>query len=292
MSIALACGGALLLAGCSSSDAATEASASSSAAPQSTQAGEAAQPSGLTGEIAYVSDGTAQVQDGSSQTAVTWTDETEITQEVEIALSDVSVGSCVTVTFADDGTTASSISVTDADDDGSCTTGFGGGMGGDMPDAMASGAPEDGAMPSGDAMPGGDGSGEELDAPEGAATAMPEASGAPGDGMSFDASSFTSGSVTAVSDSGLTVEDAEGEATEVSVGSDTTITGTEAADEDAIEVGMCMTARGESDSSGGYAATTISIFAADDDGCVTSMGMPGGSGDMPGAPGDADESEE
>ncbi len=239
---------------------------------------------GLTGEISYVSDDTAQVQDDSSQTAVSWTDDTTITAEVEIALADIETGACVVVTLADDETTASTVSVTEADDDGSCATGFGGGMGGatmedgdmptDMPTDMAQGEmPDDAEMP----------------------TDMPTdmAQGEMPDGGDFDTSSIVTGAVTAVGDDTLTIETTDGDETTVDIDADSALTGTEEADADAIEVGMCMTATGESDSSGGYAATSISVFSAGDDGCISTTGFGGGmGGQMPGGDGTTDESGE
>ncbi|WP_062203047.1 hypothetical protein [Demequina salsinemoris] len=281
---------AALLAGCSSSDADTTASASASAGTETSadDGADAAMPeaSGLTGEISYVSDDTAQVQDDSSQTAVTWTDDTTITQEVEISLADIDTGACVVVTLADDGTTASTISVTEADDDGSCATAMGGGMGGgdmadgdaptDMPTDMA-----DGDMPTDMPTAAADG-----DAP----TDMPTDMAGGGD---FDTTSMVNGTVTAVGDATLTVETTDGDETTVDIDDDSAITGTEDADSDAIEVGMCMTATGESDDSGNYAATDIYVFSADDEGCVTTSGFGGGmGGGMPSGDAPTDESGE
>ena len=275
MAIAAACCGAALLAGCSSGEAAESAvDAETSAAPEilgSVDDTGWQGPTGLTGEVSYVSDGVAQVQDGSTQTAVSFTDDTAISQEVELALADITAGACVLATLGDDDT-ATSIAVTEADEDGECASGFGGrglggGMGGEMPeggqlpDDMPTAMPEDGETP-------------ELDLPDDMSTAMPEDGG-------FDMAQRVNGTVIEVTAVGLTVEDTDGETTAVLVGDDTAITGTEEAGTDAIAVGMCMTATGEADDAGGYDAAEISLFAAGDDGCVTMTGF-GGQGGMPG----------
>ncbi|WP_062465557.1 hypothetical protein [Demequina maris] len=275
-----------LLAGCSSGEAATSDEAAPSASSDAVLGtvegmdGMDREPSGLTGEIADVSDGLAQVQDGSTQTAVSWTDDTTFTQQVELALADIAEGACVVATLGDDDA-ATEISVTEADEDGTCSTGFGGmggriggdrPEGGDMPTDMPSDMPTDGAqlgeVPSD--MPSG---GPDGDMPAGG----------------FDDSSRVAGTVTAVADGELTVEDSDGEETVVAVADDAAITGTEDADADAVAVGMCLTANGEADDAGGYSATSVYVFDGGEDGCVSAMGF-GGQGGMPGerggAPGD------
>lgn len=85
---------------------------------------------GINGEIVAVTDSLAQVQSTDEQTAVTWTDDTAITLTSDGTLADVTVGVCVSAVVTDD--VATSVTVTQPDDDGSCTTGFGsmGGMSG------------------------------------------------------------------------------------------------------------------------------------------------------------------
>ena len=73
---------------------------------------------GASGEVAAVSGSTAQVQsDQRGQVAVTWTEDTTFTQQVDATLADVTVGSCVMVTTADDGDTAATVRITAASDD-------------------------------------------------------------------------------------------------------------------------------------------------------------------------------
>src|SRR4029077_14440132 len=89
--------GVLLLAGCSAGAATTgtpttaaAARAAPSAAPQ-----QGTGPGGVSGEIVLAQDGLVQVQDTQSQTAVRYTADTTVEQRVAVALSDVTVGSCV-----------------------------------------------------------------------------------------------------------------------------------------------------------------------------------------------------
>ncbi|MFV0285350.1 MAG: hypothetical protein ACK5IM_03040 [Demequina sp.] len=280
--------GVILLAGCSAGDETADASASAdtatSAAPEASGQPQAGgdqgdfQPSGVSGEVAYVADGTAQVQDDDSQTAVRFTDDTTVTTEVDVAFADIVTGQCVVAVIGDDDI-ATSVSVSEADEDGTCSTGFGG-MGGERPEGMEmpdGEVPSDmpTAMPDGMEMPDGE-------VPTDMPTAMPEGGDMSQGGFG---GSFVSGAVTAAADGTLTVEDSDGEATEVVTSDETTITGTEETDTSAIEVGLCMTANGESDSSGGYDATTIALSEATDEGCTSGfggggMGMGGPGGGM------------
>lgn len=243
---------------------------------------------GVTGEIAAVTDSVLQVQGDDGQTAVSWDDSTTITQTVAAALSDVTVGSCVVAVGAsDDGTAATSVAISAAVD-GECTGGFGGSGGsggfggggempgdGEMPDDMPSGAP-DGQAPDGQAP----GDGEQ---PSGMPTDMPD--GAAGGGFG----GVTTGLVTAVDGSTITVEstgfgdDAQTTTSTVTVDDSTTYTTTVDADATAIAVGRCVVAQGDSDDSGKVAATSLVLSDAGDDGCSTGFG---GRGGMPGQGGD------
>src|SRR6478752_1999428 len=94
---------------------------------------------GASGKVAAVSGSTAQVQSqATGQVAVSWTEDTTFTQQVDATLADVTVGSCVMVTSADDDT-AATVRVMAASDDGGC--GFGGG--GQRPEGAPSGMPTD-----------------------------------------------------------------------------------------------------------------------------------------------------
>ncbi|MFT4219200.1 MAG: hypothetical protein QM611_01605, partial [Microbacterium sp.] len=146
----------------------------------------------------------------------------------------------------------------------------GGGSDGGQPPSgggMPSGAP-DGAAPSG--------------APDGTAP-----SGAPGGG-----GQRTVGKVTAVTETSLTVEataqDDSTSSTEVAIDSDTVVTATVDATADDIEKGLCVTAMGTADETGGYDATSLTLSDPDDEGeCSTGSGRPeGGQGPGGGQGGD------
>ena len=207
---------------------------------------------GASGEVAAVSGSTAQVQSqASGQVAVSWTDDTSFTRQVDATLADVTVGSCVLVTSADDDT-AATVRVTEASDDGGC--GFGGG-GGQRPEGAPSGMPSD--MPS--------------DMPTDRPSDMPNG------GRGFG----TVGEVTAVSGTGFTVSATQpgaDDATDVSVtvGDDTTYTTTAKANAAAVEVGVCVNAQGDSDDTGAVTATTISVSRPVDGECTGGFGMGGG----------------
>lgn len=256
--VLLSAGVLALVTACSGGAAAT---GTATAGPTATQAPADAPGSvgrmpggGTSGEIAAVADALLQVQGDDGQTAVSWDDATTITQTVAAALSDVTTGSCVvaTTTGDDDAAAATSVTVAAATD-AACTTGFGGGMpaggpSGERPDGAPTDAPDDGERPTG----GGFGA-------------------------------VTAGLVTAVDGSTITV-DADGTVATITVDDATTYTTTVAADAGALTVGRCVTAQGESDSSGQVAAISLLVSDAGADGC--SAGFGGGFGGRgPGGPG-------
>ncbi|WP_353707406.1 hypothetical protein ABRQ22_15765 [Cellulosimicrobium sp. ES-005] len=289
-----ALGLALALTACSASDAATpdgspsDAAGDQGAAPEGASQGRGGRAPGVSGEIAAVDGTTAQVQDDESQTAVVWSDDTTISVTVDGALTDVTVGSCVLAvtgslprdeTEDSAGDAATSVAVSEPVD-GACTGGFGGFGGGGFPGGgeRPQGAPTD--MPS-----------DLPEMPEGAPTDMP--SGAPdregGPGGGFGG--LTTGLVTAVDGSTITVRTTspEGETSEESVSVDdaTTYTVQRAGTGDDVVVGQCVTAQGESEDGSAFAATSLSVSAPGDDGCTS--GFPGGRGGFPGVRGGQDE---
>jgi len=257
----------LALAGCS----AAAASGGTTRAPaQAAQNGGDQQGrGGVSGLIAYAQDDLLQVQGESEQTAVRYTADTTVTKTVTVDASTIAVGDCIVAVTSQDADTATTIRVTAAADDGTCTAGFSGGMrdGGGMPSDAPSGAPDGSGIPSG--------------APDGGAP-----TGAP-DGHSGGFGSFTTGVVTAVSGSTLTVEttDQDGgtSTAEVAVGSGTTVTTTTGATAADLAVGLCVTAQGTADDSGGYDAMSLTLSDPDTEGnCSTGFrgmgGRPGGQG--------------
>ena len=158
--VALATVGLVALGGCGSDgDAATDQQGQGQGYGQGQRQGQGmggGMP-GASGEIAAIDGSTLQVQSSDAQTAVTYTDETTISQQISAALADVTVGSCVMVTPADGSessetsVTAGTVRITEKTD-GSCAGGFGGGqrpegMPSDMPTDLPSDMPE--GMPSG-----------------------------------------------------------------------------------------------------------------------------------------------
>lgn len=246
--VAATCG-LLLLAGCSGSG--TNAGAQPSAA-QNGGGGQGGQsdPGRVSGEIAAVDGKTLQIQDGESQTAVTYTSKTTFTAQVAGTVSDVSKGDCVTVFSSSSDEDATEITATtltaSSATDGSCSNGFGGAGGG----GGAGNRPSD--QPSG--MPSGQPSG------------VPDGGGRP-----------QSGEVTAVDGDTLTVavsQQGSDDSTDLTVTttSDTTVTVTEKSKASAAKVGVCATVSGKADDTGAVTATTISLRGAGDDGCSMRRG--------------------
>ncbi|MGA1836097.1 DUF5666 domain-containing protein [Herbiconiux sp. 11R-BC] len=278
LGLVLAAAGVLALSACASTT--DQASAPVASAAPNAQQGVAA-GGGTSGTIAAISGTTLQVQDSSSQTAVSYDSSTTITQSVAAALSDVTNGVCITAISGGAGmpggtstatptpaatdssgtstTAATRVTITAAES-GACTTGFGQGAGG--------GAAMGGTPP--------------TDAPAGV---MP--SGAPAAGAAGGFGGFTGGLVTAVSGSTITVQTTASDGTisssEVTVDSSTSYTKTETADSTALVVGKCVTARGEADSSGAVAATSLTVSTAGDSGCSTGAGPGGFGGQRPGS---------
>jgi hypothetical protein len=230
--VALAAG-ALLLSGC----AATAAAPTSASSGQPAQSSQAPTSSGVSGTIAAATNGTLQVQGGTTQTAVTYTASTTISQAVAAAASDVTVGSCVigvTAPGASAGTAAATVAISAAVN-GTCSTpGLrGGGQGGVRP----SGAPN-GVRPSG--------------GPAGGFTPP------------------VSGTVTAVSGSAITVATTRGgSATTATITLDgsTKYTKSQAATPAALVVNKCVVAAGKADTAGNFAATSLAVSDPGANGC-------------------------
>jgi hypothetical protein len=293
---ALATVGVLLLAACSSGgsgDVATAAPQGNGGAnaqgPQNRQGGGGG---GASGEIVAVDGTVLQLRSSDSQTSVTWTDSTTVTRTLAAALADVTVGSCVTTTSAStadaqsssDATgPASTVRITAAADDGTCGSGmFGGGRGG-----FGGGGPQGG--PEGGAQGDGPQGTRPTGRPDGAPTDLP--SGAPGFVGGFGG--FSSGKVTAVDGSTITIEQtrpqapAQGGSTAapddqpttstvtVTVDGSTTYTKDAPSDTSAIAVGLCAVARGQADDSGKVTATALTLSDKGADGCTSGFVLRG-----------------
>lgn len=294
---------ALALGGCSSDavpddDATTPAAdTAADAAPDAAGEGGTGAPGegrgGVSGLVAAVSDAVAQIQDAESQTAVTWDDATVFRRTTTAGLDAVTVGSCVVAVLPgeDSGdTAATSVMVTEAVD-GECSTALGGpwsGGPGEWPDGA--GAP--GAEGDSGGLPSLDGSGEAADGaptpPAGELPEMPDGEAPTGPVGGFG--SVVVGRVTGVSGTTLTVEviDADGASTSQTVATSdgTVVTTTAVADSAALVVGVCADVQGEADTSGGMAATSITVSDPGDDGCTAR----GGFGGMPGGQRPGEES--
>lgn len=238
---------------------------------------------GVSGLVAAVSDLLAQIQDAESQTAVTWDDATVFRRTATDGLDAVTVGSCVVAVLPgedpgeDSGdAAATSVMVTEAVD-GECSTGLGG---------LGSGGP--GERPDGVGAPGA------ATPPAGELPEMPDGEAPTGPVGGFG--SIVAGRVTGVSGTTLTIDvtGADGASTTqtVETSGETVVTTTAVADSSALVVGVCADVQGEADTSGGMAATSITISDPGDDGCTVrgGLGGVGGFGQMPGGARPGEES--
>ena len=241
---------------------------------------------GATGLLAQIDGKTLQVQGTDTQTAVTYSAKTTFTNTVAAKLSDVVVGVCVQARSAQPASgaggaaptaaagplAAASVEVSPAVN-GRCTVG-----GFRMPGAGAPGGAGAPAPPAG--MP------------------TPDRTRGPGAGGGFFGLG-ASGKVTAVNGAGFTVESSlpvNGTASApapttrtVQTSAATTYTRTEAANANALAVGLCVTALGKADNTGSLAATSMTLRAAQKGSCSTGFGgpppggMPAPAGGGPGA---------
>lgn len=270
----IGCG--LVLAACSSSGASstTTSTGGSSRPPGSGSGGFGGrQLPGASGTIASVSGSTMEVQGSSSQTTVSFTSSTTISQRVSGSASSVVAGVCVSAfgkptsgsstsnnRFGQP-VTASSVTVSQPTS-GKCSSGFGGGAAG------------------GGGFPGGG------QAPQGTPpSSLPQGRRPSGQFGSFGAAS---GLVTAVNGSSVTVQESNpqtGSTSSVTV----TLTGStsysevQSATTSALVVGQCARAFGSSDSTGAIAAQSITVSSPSSNGCSSGNGFPGGPGGAGGA---------
>jgi len=250
----------LALAGCSAATTTTQ-TAPTTAATRAPGGGSGDAPrdrGGVSGLIADAQDQLLQVQGDGEQTAVRYTADTTVRKTTTVDASAIAVGDCIVAVTAQDADAATTITVTDAASDGTCTGGFGG-------PGRAGGRP----------------GGTPTDAPSGVPAGGPQGGGA-GFGR------LTTGAVTAVGASAITVEttdrDGSTSTADVALGTDTTVTATADATTADIAKGLCVTAMGTADDSGGYDATALTLSAPAADG-TCSMGF-GGFGGRPGGQND------
>lgn len=237
---------------------------------------------GADGLLASVDGRTLQVQGTDSQTAVTYSGTTTITNTVKALASDITVGSCVAArpempaagsspsapTSA--GTVvAATVTVSDAVD-GTCVAGLGGAGGGPRGGGVA------GARPSG-APPGTPGAVPPPGGPRGN-----RALAAVGKVTSVDGDTFvvlrTAGPPTAGGGSTGSAAPAPTRVT-VTTTNTTAYTKTVKAAASALQVGTCVIAMGKADDTGTIAATSIAVRPADGGRCTNGRfggGTPGG----------------
>lgn len=244
--------GALLLSGCAATATATPATSAASGSASSAPSGQPAAGRGVSGLIASVSDGTLQVQSGTTQTAVTYTASTTIKQAVSAAASAVTVGSCVIGITTPNAAAASTVAISAAVN-GTCENPAGRGGG-------APGGGQGGARPSG--APGAGGGTRPSGAPGGGGFTRPVA-----------------GIVTAVTGTDITVSTtsqtgSSGPGT-IKLDASTKYTTEQAATAAALVVNKCVAATGTADNSGNFAATALSITDPGANGCGLG-GRPGG----------------
>jgi hypothetical protein len=277
---ALAVGAVLILSGCGGSSAGGSGTSNVTASPSGAAESGAPTPGrgrgpAASGEIAAVSGATMQVQSQQNgQVAVSWTSATKFTQQVSVAAKSLKVGDCV-MAVAASGTssgatsfTATTVSVTataTATATGSCDARGGGGFGGTRPSGGNGGTPPSG-FPSGVNPP----------------------SGFPSGGAGARAGGIAVGSVVSVSGSDIVVAardftpgstSGSSPATTnktITLTSSTKITGTQSATANAVRVGRCASAQGETDSSGSVSATSIAITDPVNGTCSARFGFPGG----------------
>jgi hypothetical protein len=238
------------------------------------------------GSVASISGTTMEVQSTSSgQTTVEWTSSTTFSETVTETESEVAVGDCLTVTGtpakkSKTTVTARSITISRPLSTGKCATGLGGGSGTGSLGGRPSGTS---GPPSGSAgFPGG-GSGP------------PSGSGSKGRG-SFAGANVTiaSGEVTAVKGTSVSVlgtllsgvaqptksakktSAPKTQKLKIAMGTSTTLSETQSTAASSLAVGDCVSAFGQSGSTGGITATTVSITSTGGKTC--SAGFGGGFG--------------
>lgn len=254
---------------------------------------QAARFPGTSGTIAEISGSTLQVQNQTDgQVAVTYSGTTTFTAQVAATLSDVTVGSCVTVTPVTSSTnsgsapagavTAGAVRISPPQN-GSCARGLGFAAGGERPSGQGFGGPSGRPTNMPTDMPSGAPSGAARSGFLGGAGGTVAAVTATGFTLTEERPDFSSGGPSAgASPSMVTTTVA------VTVNSATTYTTTQPATSAALKVGKCVTATGQADSTGAVSATRIAVSDPENGQCG-GFGFFRSDGDGPGgaAPGGA-----
>jgi Domain of unknown function (DUF5666) len=253
----------------------------------SSDAGAASSGSGgvASGSVASISGTTMEVQSTSSgQTTVAWTSSTTFSETVTETESAVAVGDCLTVTGtptkkSKTKVTARSITISQPSSSGKCATGLGGaGSFGGRPSGTGGAPSGSGGFPGGGSGP-----------PSGS-----NGSGAKGRG-SFAGANVTiaSGKVTAVSGASVSLSGTllsgfsrptkstkkastpKTQKLKITMDNSTTLSETQSTAASSLAVGDCVSAFGQSGSTGDVTATTVSITSTGGKTCSAGFGAGG-----------------
>ena len=226
---------------------------------------------GTSGSVAAVSGSSMEVQNQQTgQVTVSWKSSTTFSQTATVAASSVTVGDCVTVigSSASGALTATTVTVSQPDSSGSCSTNpFGGGSG------LPGGGFPGGTPPNGGSLP---------SRPSGSLPAG-------GSGFGFASGKVSSVGATSLvlygtSSSGFGGNPPQGStppttakptSVTVTVTSSTHYSETESASASSLAVGDCVTANGSTDSTGQVTATNIRITSTGGQSCSNGFAPPG-----------------
>jgi DUF4097 and DUF4098 domain-containing protein YvlB len=229
-------GATLLIAGCGS------AATAASSAETPTAAARGAFGGGTSGQLVQMSGTTLTLSTTNGDVQVTYTSSTPITQASTGVTADIVAGTCVTMVGTKDSAgavTAATVRLTQAVN-GACAPGTGVGAGG-------GGFP---GRPNGSSPP------------AGAPTPNPNAA-------------VVSGLVTTVNGTSVTVKQASGSITTVTVPTTIAVNESQAASASDLVVDDCLLARGQKNAAGVVAATALTIEPATSNGTCTVVGRGG-----------------
>ncbi|MDQ1733079.1 MAG: hypothetical protein QOK10_3238 [Pseudonocardiales bacterium] len=280
---------ALLLSACGGSGpTAGAAKSQNSANPQSSgqpaQANRQRQLPGASGEVVAIAATTLQVQNSTSQTAVTYTKTTSFTDTAPATAAMLKVGLCVSARPAPSSSASSSATSAPGNRptsvvaaritlsqpvNGECAAGFGsggGGTGGGGFGGFARGT--GGAQPSG--TPGGNNGARPSGAARGGFGGFGGGFGATGKISSISGTTFVVASVRRPVPNGQTTPSAAPNSSDITVTttSTTIYRQTLKSTASAVKVGRCVTALGKADDTGAITATAISVSPKENGSCA------------------------
>jgi len=256
---------AVALSACGGGGASNAASTSPTTAGNNPSGRAGARFPGTSGQVAAISGSSMEVQNPQNgQVTVSWTSSTRFSKTVSLSVSSIASGDCVNVvgTTAGSQITANTVTISQPDSSGGCSgrvngtgggggTGFGGGFGG----GFRNGAPTSGSVPN---RPAGS---VNFGIARGKVTSV-----SPTALVIFGTSSsgFRQGSTTSTSVPHTSVT--------VQLTSSTRYTETQTAGSSDLAVNDCVTAAGNTDSTGAVTASTIRISSPGPSGCTAGFG--------------------